>query len=58
MEYSVDFVIVIKIKFAFSEKNKQYVEKENLICHNNIALYKCLFCSYIFINRESKLFNY
>ena len=27
------------------------------ICNNNITLYRCLFCSYIFTKRESKLYS-
>ena len=34
------------------------LEFPNKICNNIITLYRCLFCSYIFINRESKLYNY
>ena len=33
------------------------VEIDKKICDNSITLYRCLFCSYIFTKRESKLYS-
>ena len=34
------------------------IEKAIIVCNNKIALCRCLFCSYNFTKRESKLFAY